>query len=67
LVAQKVLVEREFDIHIRKVGLKLLKYVTFYNGYDVNGFRFHTKTFSQDKSTINSEVCVKGESSNNIQ
>jgi Domain of unknown function (DUF4216) len=64
---KKVLVEREFDIHIRKVGFKPLKQATFYNGYDVNGFRFHTEAFSQDKSTINSGVCVKGESSNNIQ
>ena len=33
-----------------------------YNGYIVNGYRFHTKDYGINKSTINSGVCVKGSS-----
>ncbi|GLU12858.1 hypothetical protein SLE2022_295160 [Rubroshorea leprosula] len=34
--------------------------VRVYNGYWVNGFRFHTIAYGQNKKTMNSVVCVKG-------
>ncbi|GKV00760.1 hypothetical protein SLEP1_g13397 [Rubroshorea leprosula] len=34
--------------------------VRVYNGYWVNGFRFHTIAYGQNKKTMNSGVCVKG-------
>ena len=36
------------------------KRVRCYNGFFVNGYKFHTKEYGQNKSTINSGVCVKG-------
>ena len=37
------------------------KYVTAYNGFKVNGFDFHKKSYSQGKQTTNYGVCVRGE------
>lgn len=31
-----------------------------YPGFIVNGYRFHTKDYGQNKSTMNSGICVKG-------
>ena len=36
------------------------KSVTCYNGIIVNGYRFHTKENGQNKATVNSGVCVRG-------
>ena len=46
-------------------NLKTLAYgqsrvVRTFNGYFVNGFRFHTQDYGQIKKTINSGVCVRG-------
>ena len=35
-----------------------------YNGYYVNGFKFHTQCYGQYKKTMNSGVYVKGSSYN---
>ena len=32
-----------------------------YNGYKVNGYDFHTKTYGSGKRTMNSGVCVQGD------
>jgi len=34
--------------------------VKCYNGYYVNGFKFHTQCYGRFKKTMNSGVCVKG-------
>ena len=34
--------------------------VKCYNGYYVNGFKFHTQHYGRFKKTMNSGVCVKG-------
>jgi hypothetical protein len=34
--------------------------VKCYNGYYVNGFKFHTQSYGRFKKTMNSRVCVKG-------
>jgi len=34
--------------------------VTSYNGLIVNGYRFHTKDYGHNKSTMNSGICVRG-------
>ena len=34
--------------------------VKCYNGYYVNGFKFHTQFYGRYKKTMNSGVCVKG-------
>ncbi|GLT41667.1 hypothetical protein SLA2020_157120 [Shorea laevis] len=34
--------------------------VRLYNGYWVNGFRFHTISYGKNKKTMNSGVCVRG-------
>jgi hypothetical protein len=34
--------------------------VKCYNGYYVNGFKFHTQSYCHFKKTMNSRVCVKG-------
>lgn len=34
--------------------------VQCYNGYYVNGFKFHTLKYGKNKTTMNSGVCVKG-------
>jgi hypothetical protein len=34
--------------------------VKCYNGYYVNGFKFHTQSYGRFKKTMNSGVCVKG-------
>ena len=34
--------------------------MTSYNGLVVNGYRFHTKDYGHNKSTMNSGICVRG-------
>ena len=36
------------------------KEVRCYNGYMVNGYRFHTYSYGQNKSIMNSGICVRG-------
>lgn len=37
------------------------KQAYFYEGYEVNGYRFHTKAYGEDKTTQSFGVCIKGE------
>ena len=37
-----------------------LRKVNTYNGYVVNGYKFHTDSYGSDRATINSGVCIKG-------
>ena len=34
--------------------------VSLWNMWFINGYKFHTKTWSQGKKTVNCGVCVKG-------
>ena len=45
---------------IQKMSYGPSKSVTCYNGIIVNGYRFHTREYGQNKATINSGVCVRG-------
>lgn len=58
---KRVLTDRACNPNIRKLGLMPQKRAMCYEGYDVNGFRFHTEAHSKYRSTVNSGVCVKGE------
>jgi hypothetical protein len=53
------------DADIRNLGLKPDKQAICYGGYEINGFKFHTETYGQDRSTVNSGVCIKGQSDDN--
>jgi len=33
-----------------------------FNGYVVNGYKFHTEEYGSNKSTMNSGICIKGSS-----
>ncbi|KAJ1400077.1 hypothetical protein SESBI_29803 [Sesbania bispinosa] len=48
------------DQMIREISYGPSKYVTCYNVLIVNGYMFHTKDYGQNKSTTNSEICVRG-------
>ena len=48
------------DQSIREIAYGPSKSVTSYNGLIVNGYRFHTKDYGQNKATMNSGVCVRG-------
>ncbi|KAJ1410164.1 hypothetical protein SESBI_22193 [Sesbania bispinosa] len=48
------------DEIIRQMSYGPSKHVTYYNGIIVNGYRFHTKEYGQNKATMNSGVCVRG-------
>ena len=48
------------DQIIREIAYGPSKSVTSYNGLIVNGYRFHTKDYGQNKATMNSGVCVRG-------
>ena len=58
---KKVLSVRDGDRYIRMAGVMPSKQAKCYEGYEVNGFRFHTKKYGQNKSTESSCVCIKGE------
>ena len=47
------------DQRIRDLSYGPSKIVYSYSGYIVNGYRFHTREYGQNMSTINSGVCVK--------
>jgi hypothetical protein len=61
---KKVLLDREgeMDSSIRNLGLQPNKTAVCYGGYEVNGFKFHSETYGQNKSTVNSGVCIRGQS-----
>ena len=59
---KKVLNSREdCNEYIRMAGVTPSKLAYFYDGYQVNGYRFHTQTYGQNKVTQSSGVCIKGE------
>ncbi|KAM3204328.1 pheromone-processing carboxypeptidase KEX1-like [Capsicum annuum] len=39
-----------------------LHMVQLFNGYVINGYKFHTEEYGSNKSTINTGVCIKGSS-----
>ena len=45
---------------IRPLAYGPSKYVTCYNGCNVNGFKFYTHEYGHHKITMNSGVCIKG-------
>jgi hypothetical protein len=57
---KRVSTDRNIDHTIRDIGLGPYNEVSCYGAYDVNGYRFHTKTYGVDKTTINSGICIKG-------
>ncbi|GLT99835.1 hypothetical protein SLE2022_172480 [Rubroshorea leprosula] len=46
--------------HIKGLSSGPKNYVSCYNGYIVNGFRFHTAHYGRNKRTMNYGVCVVG-------
>ena len=44
---------------IRPLAYRPSKYVTCYNGCNVNGFKFYTYEYEYHKITMNSGVCIK--------
>ena len=52
------------DERVRQVAYGPSKIAQNYPGFIVNGYRFHTKDYGQNKSTMNSGVCVKGSTYN---
>ena len=44
---------------LRPLGYRPTKYVTCYNGHNINGFKFHIQQYGYHKSTTNSGVCIK--------
>ncbi|GLT90191.1 hypothetical protein SLE2022_081370 [Rubroshorea leprosula] len=46
--------------HIKGLSSGPKNYVSCYNGYIVNGFRFHTAHYGKTKRTMNYGVCVVG-------
>ena len=60
-VHKKVLCDHACETYIRRAGLKPSKQVSCYEVYDINGFRFHTENYGQNKATKSSGVCIKGE------
>ena len=51
----------EGDYYIRMAGVMPSKLAYFYDGYEVNGYRFHTESSGENKVTQSSGVCIKGE------
>lgn len=63
----KVLSYDDCDKYIRKAGLKPSKTASCYEVYDINGYRFHTETYGQNKATNSSGVCIQGEWDDNSE
>ncbi|XP_057781987.1 uncharacterized protein LOC131000215 isoform X1 [Salvia miltiorrhiza] len=52
---------------LHHLSLGPLHRVTTYQGFFVNGFKFHTVSYGSKKSTDNSGLCVKGSVLNGVQ
>lgn len=50
----------EVDDSIKKLAEGPGRRVTCFNGFFVNGFRFHTESYGSNKKTMNSGIWVKG-------
>ena len=48
------------NIYLKALANGLLQTVNYYNGYNQNGFRFHTFQRGTPRFSNNSGVCVKG-------
>ena len=44
---------------LKPLGNKPIKYMVYYNGCNVNGFKFHMQQYRYHKSIMNSSVCIK--------
>ncbi|MQL98432.1 hypothetical protein Taro_031143 [Colocasia esculenta] len=62
----KYRVEKGFinDQRIREISYGPSKVAHTYLSFIVNGYRFHTRQYEQNKSTMNNGVCVKGSTYN---
>ena len=45
---------------IRPLAYGPSKFLTYYNGCNINGFQFHAHEYGYHKITMNSDVCIKG-------
>ena len=45
---------------LRPLGYRPIKYMTCYNGCNINDFQFHIQQYREYKSIMNSGVCIKG-------
>ncbi|MQM11478.1 hypothetical protein Taro_044385 [Colocasia esculenta] len=52
------------DSRVQEISYGPSKIVRVYPGYIVDGYRFHTRDYGQNKSTMNNNVCVKGSAYN---
>ncbi|OMO87017.1 hypothetical protein CCACVL1_09317, partial [Corchorus capsularis] len=50
----------QVDSQIKIMANGPLRFAKFYNGYFVNGYKFHTFNYGQNRETMNYGVCVKG-------
>ncbi|XP_017970474.1 PREDICTED: uncharacterized protein LOC18609682 [Theobroma cacao] len=50
----------EIDQHIIEISYGPRRMITCYSGYFVNGFKFHTLDYGQNRKIMNSGVCIKG-------
>ena len=53
------------NLNLLCIGSK--RKVKCYNGYFFNGYIFHTKKYGQSRKNYNSQVCVKGSTSNEFK
>jgi hypothetical protein len=52
---------------LSSLRLGLERKVKCYNGYFVNGYIFHTEEYGHGRKTYNSDVCVKGSTSSELE
>ena len=45
---------------LKSLSYRPIKYVTCYNGCNVNDFKFHMQQYKYHKSTMNIDVHIKG-------
>jgi hypothetical protein len=57
---KRVSIDRTIDHNIKDIGLGPYRQVHYFDAYYVNGYRFHTETYSMGKTTLNSGICIKG-------
>jgi Domain of unknown function (DUF4216) len=50
---------RIIDHNIKDISLGPHRQVHIFDAYNVNGYHFHTETYSIGKTTLNSEICIK--------
>ncbi|GJY80993.1 transposon, En/Spm-like protein [Tanacetum coccineum] len=66
-VKKSVCQDMEIDIKIRDLCSGPNRYATFYNSCFVNRYKFHTNDHCQNKTTVNSGVCIKGSTYNEFE